>query len=102
MKKEERKSKNVLVGGLIFVLLIGLGGVGGYSLETLIRAGIENIILVDYDIVDISIDENEINIIFALSKRIDENNFSYIGSKRLKLLYNKNSFTIESIISKYL
>ena len=36
------------------ILLIGLGGVGGYSLETLIRAGIKNIIIVDYDIIDIT------------------------------------------------
>lgn len=36
------------------VLLIGLGGVGGYSLETLVRAGIEDLILVDYDIFDIT------------------------------------------------
>ena len=31
------------------VLVVGLGGVGGYVVETLIRSGIENIILVDYD-----------------------------------------------------
>ncbi len=36
------------------VLVIGLGGVGGYSVETLVRCGIENIIIVDYDKVDIT------------------------------------------------
>ena len=36
------------------VLVIGLGGVGGYSVETLVRCGIENIIIVDYDRVDIT------------------------------------------------
>lgn len=36
------------------VAIIGLGGVGGYALETLVRSGIENIILVDYDTIDIS------------------------------------------------
>ena len=36
------------------VLVIGLGGVGGMAVETLIRNGIENIILVDNDIVDIT------------------------------------------------
>lgn len=34
------------------VLIIGLGGVGGYALESIVRSGIERIIIVDYDIVD--------------------------------------------------
>lgn len=36
------------------VLVVGLGGVGGYSVEALVRSGIGNIILVDYDKVDIT------------------------------------------------
>lgn len=36
------------------VAVIGLGGVGGYAVEALVRAGIENLIIVDYDVVDIS------------------------------------------------
>lgn len=36
------------------VLIIGLGGVGGYTLETLVRSGIEHITVVDYDTIDIS------------------------------------------------
>lgn len=36
------------------ILVIGLGGVGGYAIETLVRSGIEKIILVDNDIIDIS------------------------------------------------
>lgn len=36
------------------IAIIGLGGVGGYVLETLIRNGIENIIIVDNDIIDIT------------------------------------------------
>jgi len=31
------------------VLVVGLGGVGGYAIESLIRSGIERIILIDYD-----------------------------------------------------
>ena len=34
------------------VCIVGLGGVGGYALEGLIRSGIENMILVDYDKID--------------------------------------------------
>lgn len=36
------------------ILLIGLGGVGSYACESLIRSGINNITLVDYDKVDIT------------------------------------------------
>lgn len=36
------------------VLVLGLGGVGGYAVETLVRSGIENITIVDYDYIDIS------------------------------------------------
>lgn len=36
------------------VAVIGLGGVGGYAVEALTRAGIGTIILVDYDVVDIT------------------------------------------------
>ena len=36
------------------VLVIGLGGVGGYVVEALARSGIGNLILVDYDKVDIT------------------------------------------------
>jgi len=34
------------------VLIIGLGGVGGYALEAIIRSGITKVIIVDYDIID--------------------------------------------------
>ena len=36
------------------ILVIGLGGVGGYVVESLVRSGINNIILVDFDIIDIT------------------------------------------------
>lgn len=36
------------------VLVIGLGGVGGIAATTLVRSGINNIIIVDYDKVDIT------------------------------------------------
>ena len=36
------------------VLVLGLGGVGGYVTESLARCGIGHLILIDYDIVDIS------------------------------------------------
>ena len=36
------------------VLIVGLGGVGGYATEALIRSGINNIILIDHDNVDVT------------------------------------------------
>lgn len=36
------------------ILVLGVGGVGGYSIETLVRSGVENITLVDYDTIDIT------------------------------------------------
>jgi len=36
------------------ILVLGLGGVGGYIVESLIRSGIENITLVDFDKIDIT------------------------------------------------
>lgn len=36
------------------ILVIGVGGVGGYAIETLIRSGLENITIVDFDKIDIS------------------------------------------------
>ena len=36
------------------VLIIGLGGVGGYATESLVRTGVKNLILIDHDKIDIS------------------------------------------------
>lgn len=36
------------------ILVLGVGGVGGYAIETLIRSGVENITIVDFDKIDIS------------------------------------------------
>lgn len=36
------------------ILIVGIGGVGGFSLETLVRSGILNIDILDYDKIDIT------------------------------------------------
>lgn len=36
------------------IMVVGLGGVGGYSVECLVRSGIGKIILIDYDKIDVS------------------------------------------------
>jgi len=49
------------------VMIIGLGGVGGYALESLARCGIENFTIIDFDTVDIT---NINRQIIALKKNI--------------------------------
>lgn len=36
------------------VLVVGLGGVGGYAVESLIRSGLEKIIIIDHDNIDLT------------------------------------------------
>lgn len=60
------------------VLIIGLGGVGGYALESIVRSGIERIIIVDYDIVD------ETN----LNRQILSLN-NNIGLKKVEVAYDR-------------
>lgn len=67
------------------VAVIGLGGVGGYSLETLIRNGIENIIIVDNDVVD---ETNKNRQIIALDSSIGKSKVD-VFEKRIKDI-NKN------------
>jgi len=38
----------------IRIVIVGIGGVGGYALESLVRCGIENFLIIDYDKVDAS------------------------------------------------
>lgn len=36
------------------VLVVGLGGVGGHTVTSLVRSGIENIVIIDFDTIDVS------------------------------------------------
>lgn len=36
------------------VCVVGIGGVGGFAVESLVRSGISSIIIVDYDVIDIT------------------------------------------------
>ena len=49
------------------VCVVGIGGVGGHAIETLVRAGIKNLIIVDYDVIDIT---NKNRQIIALNSTI--------------------------------
>ena len=60
------------------VLIIGLGGVGGYALESIARSGIGKIILVDGDIVDIT----------NLNRQIISNK-NNIGKNKVDVAYDR-------------
>ena len=60
------------------VLVLGLGGVGGYVIESLVRAGIGKLIIVDNDIIDIS---NLNRQVISLQ--------SNIGCKKVDAWYNR-------------
>ena len=92
---EKIKQKNIL--------LIGLGGVGGYTFETLVRSGIENITVVDGDTFEESnlnrqvlslistINKNKTDIAEARAKEINTN----IKIKKItKFLTKENIYEI--------
>mgnify|MGYP001623685547 FL=1 len=62
----------------VSVMVVGIGGVGGYAVESLIRAGIHNIIIVDFDIVDIT---NKNRQIIATDKTI--------GKKKVEVMKDR-------------
>lgn len=57
------------------VMIIGIGGVGGYTVEALVRSGIQKIILVDHDKIDIT---NKNRQIIALN--------STLGRKKVEVM----------------
>lgn len=60
------------------VILFGVGGVGGYVAETLVRSGIGALTMVDYDVVDIS---NKNRQIIALDSTIGKNKVDVMKSR---------------------
>ena len=79
------------------VLIIGLGGVGSYALETLVRTGISNVIIVDNDIIDIT---NLNRQLMSLSSNIGEYKVD-VWEKRIKEINNKcNVIKINEFITK--
>lgn len=72
------------------VLIIGLGGVGGYALESIIRSGIGKVIIVDYDVIDIT---NLNRQILSLNNNIGLKKVD-IAEKRIKEI-NENCIVIK-------
>lgn len=79
------------------ILIIGVGGVGGYAIETLIRSGIENITLVDYDKIDIS---NINRQIIAKESNIGKSKVEEWKKRILEINSNVNVTIIKEKITK--
>lgn len=60
------------------VMVIGIGGVGGYTVEALVRSGVETVILIDHDVVDVT---NKNRQIIALD--------STLGKKKVKVMQER-------------
>lgn len=82
------------------ILLFGLGGVGGYALEGLVRAGIENIDIVDNDIFSITnINRQNLATIANIGKnKTDE---AIIRAKLINPNININSYNMFFLPDKH-
>ncbi len=79
------------------VLLIGLGGVGGYAFESLVRSGIGTIIVVDNDKIDVT---NLNRQILALKSNVGSNKVD-IAEKRAKDINSEcKTIKIKEFITK--
>ena len=88
-------SKNLEKIRKLKVLIIGLGGVGGYALESLVRCGVENITIVDGD----TIKPSNINRQIIATSRNNNKYKTREWKKRIKLI-NKNACV--NIINTYI
>ncbi len=79
------------------VLVFGLGGVGSFASEALVRSGIENLVVVDYDRIDIT---NINRQLIALETNIDTPKIEAFKDRALKinskLKINALNFRVDS------
>ena len=89
------------------VMVVGVGGVVGYIVESLVRSGIENIIIIDHDVVDVT---NKNRQIIALDSTIGSKKVEVLKDRILDINNNANvvaldtfldNSNIEEIILKY-
>ncbi len=75
------------------VLIIGIGGVGGYALEAICRSGVNNIIIVDNDTIDVTNLNRQIitNLNNIGNKKIDE------AKKRILSINDKCNVTCHDL-----
>lgn len=79
------------------VIVFGVGGVGGYTAEMLVRSGVGNITIVDFDIVDIS---NKNRQIIALDSTIGKNKVNVLKSRLLDINPDCNVIAINTKLLK--
>ena len=82
------------------VLVIGLGGVGGILTETLVRNGIENIIIIDNDTIDITNKNRQIIQIIGLDSTVGKNKTEVLKDRLLDINSNCNVEIISDFIDK--
>ena len=79
------------------VLIVGVGGVGGYALESLVRTGIKNITIIDKD----KIDESNLNRqIIALKSNINKSKVEEAKKRALDIRNDININTYELFLDK--
>lgn len=77
------------------VLVVGIGGVGGYVVEALVRSGINNIIIIDKDKVDIT---NKNRQIIALDSTIGKSKVEVMKNRILDINKECNVICIEDFL----
>lgn len=77
------------------VLLVGVGGVGGYALECLVRSGFTNITIIDHDIVDQS---NLNRQIIALHSNLSNKKVEVAKKRALDINPNANLKIIDDFL----
>lgn len=79
------------------ILIVGVGGVGGYALEALIRSGVLNITIIDKD----KIDESNLNRqIISLKSNITKSKVEEAKNRALNIRNNANITAIEKFLTK--
>ena len=79
------------------VAILGIGGVGSYVLEALARSGIENLIIIDKDIVDIT---NINRQLIATHSSISESKVDIAKKRILDINPNCNVIAIKEFVNK--
>ena len=79
------------------VLIVGIGGVGGYSVETLVRSGIEKLILIDYDTFELS---NINRQLYANINTINKKKIEVAKENILQINPNAKIITIDKKLNK--
>lgn len=79
------------------ILIVGVGGVGGYTLEALVRSSVKNIIIIDKD----TIDETNLNRqIIALNNNIGKSKVDEAQNRCLNINKDINIKVIETFLNK--